>query len=241
MEQVSLFAGNQVHGIAGNHQFLIGGDDKNAYFGTGLTDLDFLAAAIVSFCIELNAQIRQVGADAGTGVDSVLADTCGKDNTVNAVHLGSISADVTQNGLGKHIQGHGSALVACFGCFFNITHIRADAGNTKQSGFLIEDSVHFCRGQVFLFHDIRNDGRVKIAGAGTHQYAFQRSETQGGIINFAAFYFGNGRTIAQMASDYFGILAQDLSGTHGYETMGSTVKTIAANLIFFIIFIGKAI
>ena len=46
---------NDFRRIAGNHQFLVGGNYKNPHLGAGLGNLHFLAAAVIGRLVEINA------------------------------------------------------------------------------------------------------------------------------------------------------------------------------------------
>ena len=57
--------------------------------------------------------------------------------------------------------------------------------------------------QVFFLCDEFHDSRIDVTGTGSHNNAFQWSQTHGCIYTFTVYYGTDGRSVTQVANDYF--------------------------------------
>lgn len=117
--------------------------------------------------------------------------------------------------------------VPFIGRIFEVTEVAGNAGDAKNAAFLVHIFVHSCIVQTLFLHQDRNDCRIDGAAAGAHEDPIKRREAHGRIHGFAAINSGDGRPIAQMASNDLGIfrfLAKKLSGTGSYIAMARTMK-----------------
>ena len=86
--------------------------------------------------------------------------------------------------------------------------------------------------------------RVHITTTGSHHKTFHRRHTHAGIHYFAVLHSRNAGTISQMTNNDFGIVGiqiQHFNRSFGYKAVACTMKTVTANLVFFIIFVRQSI
>ena len=87
-------------------------------------------------------------------------------------------------------------------------------------------------------------GRVDVPAAGAHDQTLQRSEAHGGVDAVAVLYGRHAGPVAEMQGDQVCCLqgpAQVPGRLPGHIGVGSAVKTVAANSVFFIQFIGQGV
>ena len=82
-------------GLAGDHQLLIGGDDQHAHIAAPAGDVAHVAVAVLVLVhIDADAQEVQTLADGLTQLSVMLADAAGEDDGVGAAEEEVVAADV---------------------------------------------------------------------------------------------------------------------------------------------------
>ena len=96
---------------------------------------------------------------------------------------------------------------------------------------------------MLFFHYYRDDCRVDRAAARTHHNALKGSDAHGCVKALAVYYCRNRRTVAEVAGNYFAVLgvAEHFNGLFAYKAVRCAVKTVAANTVFFVVFIRQSI
>ena len=96
---------------------------------------------------------------------------------------------------------------------------------------------------MLLFHQEGDGGGIHRTRTGPHHKAIQRGQAHGGIDDPAVLDGGQGGAVAEMAGDDPGrltrLFAQQLEAAGGDIPMGGSMETIAADPVFFIVFVGQ--
>ena len=243
-DSVVKMSANDLFGIAGDDQLLIGGDDHQLDLGVGGGDEGFLAAALVGFGVELAAEITEVLGNGSAGGGAVLTDAGGEDDAVNAVHGSGVGADDFGDPVMEHIQSKRSASVAIGSGAVQIAEVAGDTGDAENTGLLVENIEGLVNVEAILVHDELQNTGVNITGAGAHGQAAQRSQTHGGVNALAVHDGGNGAAVAHVAGDELELLnglAHHSGGTGGNIAVAGAMETIAAHLVLLVVLIGNSI
>ena len=104
----------------------------------------------------------------------MFADTCGKDDCVNAVHGSHVCADVFFCCVAEHFQCQLAAIVTVVLARGKVAEVGFAAGNTTHAALLVEVGQHF--GNIFAFFlcKILHRRKVDVAAAAAHGYACKR-------------------------------------------------------------------
>ncbi len=231
--------------ILSDHELLVGGDHVDLDLGVVSRDQAFLAAAdLVPFGIQLNAHEAQIGANILTGQGTVLANTCGEDQAVQAVHGCGVGADILGNLVAELTQSQDASLVALCLAVFQITEVGGMiVGQSQNTGLLVQHIQSLVNADAFLVHDILNNASIDVTGTGSHGNTCQRRQTHGGIYALTVLHSGQGGTVAQMADDDLALsrIAEELDGTLGNETVGGAVEAVTTEAVLLIILGGDGI
>lgn len=127
---------------------------------------------------------------------------------------------------------------------FDVTAVGGNTGNAEESALLVHVFAHLVGSVAFLVHDVCNNGRVDGTAACAHENAVKGSEAHGSINALAALNCGDGRAVSDVAGDNLCVLngfVKELSHFAGYISVGSTVSTVAADVILFVHIVGNAV
>ena len=108
-------------------------------------------------------------------------------------------------------------------------HVVADAGDTEQSGLVIEQIAHLGRGHPLLLHQVENDARIEIAAAAAHGQAIERRKAHGRRHALAPMDRTQAGAAAEMGHDNAaigGCRTKDVGQNAGDVFIGKAVKPV---------------
>ena len=204
----------------------------------------FLAVLFVAFFVNLVAENFQVVHGHLADELAVLADTTGEHQCVDARECHGDAADFAGEPVGEGFEGDLCTHVA-FACGLRQSaHVVRKSGEAEQARFLVHELVEAVDVVTVLFADEEEDGRVKGAGAGAHDEAFQRGEAHGGVNALAVQDGGAAGTVTEVGrdeADFFGLLAENLGGFAGHEAVACAMGAVTADFVFFVELVGDAV
>ena len=204
----------------------------------------FLAVLLVAGFVDLVAENFEVVHRHLADKLAVLADTAGEHERVDARECHGDAADFAGEPVGERFEGNLCAHMA-FACGLRQgAHVVRKSGEAEQARFLVHELVEAVDIVTVLLADEEEDSRVEAAGAGTHDKALERGEAHGGINALAVQDGRAAGTVTEVGrdeADFFGLLAQNLGGFAGHETVACAVGAVAADLVFFVELVGDAV
>jgi len=233
-----------VHCVAGNHQFLFGGDEGHFYLGIGCGDEGLFAECHVGFVVQFYAQIAEVLADAAAEPAVVLADACGEDDEVYAVEGCDIRSDEFDDVVGELLEHELGPGVACVGCLVKFAGVGTDAAEAQEAALLVHYVGHLIGGDVVLLHEVGDYIAVHIAAAGSHNHAFQRGEAHGGVDALAVEDGRYGGSVADVAGDNLGVVdvqTAEAGTLAGYILVRCAVGAVAAYMVVGVVLVRKGV
>ena len=174
----------------------------------------------------------------------MLADAACKDDGVHAAHGGNVAADGHFDLVVQHIAGQLCAHVAMLGGFLDVALVAGNAGNTQQTGLLVQDLVQLVAGDFQVVFQVVDHAGVQVAAAGAHHQAGQRGHAHGGVDDLALVDSGNGGTVAQVAGDEFQALnglLQKLGGAVADILVAGAVEAVAAHAVLLVVLVGDGV
>ena len=170
--------------LAGDHARGIGGDDEHLDPGIGVRDVDhacriFACGPILDRIYE-DAQLPELLAGHGADAGGVFADASGKDQHVQPAQHGIVGADIFAQPIGKNLGGQHGLAVPGVGRGGDLAGITGQPREPFQAALAVEQVIDLV-GRKPLAHEVGDDGRVDVAGAGNHHQAFQGGEAHAGV------------------------------------------------------------
>ena len=241
----SNFLLHQRFGVEGDEKFLVRCNDHRGRGAVLANDVaGFLAVLFVAGFVDLVAENLEVVHRHLADKLAVLADTAGEYERVDTRECHGDAADFAGEPVGERFEGDLCAHMA-FACGLRQgAHVVRKSGEAEQAGFLVHELVEAVDIVTVLLADEEEDGRVKGAGAGAHDEAFQRGEAHGGVNALAIQNGGAAGTVTEVSGNeaaVFRLFAENLGGFAGHEAVACTVCAVAANLVFFVELVGDAV
>ena len=239
----SNFLLHQCFGVESDE--FVGGDDHGGR-GAVLADdvARFLAVLFVAGFVNLVAENLEVVHRHLADELAVLADTTGEHEGVDARESHGDAADFTGEPVGECFESNLGSHVA-FACGLRQgAHVVRKTGEAEQTGFLVYKLVEAVDIVAVLLADEEKNSRVDGTRAGTHDQAFERSETHGGVGALAVQNGGAAGAVAEVSGNeagFFGLLAKDTAGFGSHKTVAGAVGAVTADAIFFIELVGDAV
>lgn len=241
----SNFLLHQCFGVEGDEKFFV---RRNNHRGRGAVLANdvagFLAVLFVAGFVDLVAENLEVVHGHLADKLAVLADTAGEHQRVDAGECHGDAADFAGEPVGERFEGDLCAHVA-FACGLRQgAHVVRESGEAEQARFLVHELVEAVNVVAVFFADEEEDGRVKGAGAGAHDEAFQRGKAHGGVNALAVQNGGAAGTVTEVSRDetaVFRLFAENLGGFAGHEAVACAVCAVAADLVFFVELVGNAV
>ena len=203
-----------------------------------------LAIVLVAGFVDLVAENLEVVHRHLADELAVLADTTGEHEGVNTRKSHGDAADFTGEPVGECFESNLGSHVA-FACGLRQgAHVVRKTGEAEQARFLVYKLVEAVDVVAVFLADEEEDGRVDGTRAGTHDQAFERSETHGGVGALAVQNGGAAGAVAEVSGNeagFFGLLAKDTAGFGSHKTVAGAVGAVTADAIFFIELVGDAV
>ena len=204
----------------------------------------FLAVLFVAGFVDLVTENLEVVHRHLADKLAVLADTAGEYERVDARECHGDAADFAGEPVGERFEGDLCADVA-FACGLRQSaHVVAESGEAEEARFLVHELVEAVDVVAVFFADEEEYGRVDASGAGAHDEALERGEAHGGVYALAVQNGGAAGTVTEVSGNeaaVFRLLAEDLGGFAGHETVACAVGAVAADLVFFVELVGDAV
>ena len=204
----------------------------------------FLAVLFVAGFIDLVAENLEVVHRHLADELAVFANAASEHEGVDARESHGDAADFTGEPVGECFESNLGSHVA-FACGLRQgAHVVRKTGEAEKARFLVYKLVEAVDIVTVLLADEEEDGRVKGAGAGAHDEALERGEAHGGVNALAVQNGGAAGTVTEVGGNeaaVFRLLAQDLGGFGRHEAVARAVRTVAADLVFFVKLVGDAV
>ena len=160
--------------MQGDHQIFIRRNHPGR--GAAAWARDHCPAGCICALIQIHAEPCGVLANPAPDFRRVLPDSGGEDQRVDPAegggHGAQFAADTVHEQSDRLLRRR---IVAGQ----QGSHVVADAGNTKQSGLVIEKIAHLGRGHPLLLHQVENDARIEVAAPAAHGQAIERRKAHG--------------------------------------------------------------
>ena len=155
-----------------------------------------------------------------------------------------IASNKLSNFIFKHLMRKYCSWITLCCCCTNISVITWNSRNTKHTRLFIEKVTHLRWCKTFLFSNKCNNRRVECTCTSTHHKAIERCKSHTCIYNLATINSCYRWAITKMTAYnlcILNILAKKLCTLSADISVWSSVETIAANTILFIIFVRNRI
>src|SRR5574344_787455 len=222
-----------LHGVAGDHELLVGRNDYDGDLRAFGGNDELPAANLVRLLVELDAEraetVHYAFADLGRG----LPDAAGQDDRVRAADSRVVRADVERHAIGQHLERELGRLVARVRLRTKVAAV-ARTCESEEARLLVENRVHLGRAQLFGLHDREDCSRVDVAAARAHHEAGEGRQAHRGVYDAAVLHRGQRGAVAEVAGDEVHLrerLLQELRSRLGDELVARAVERVLAGAV----------
>src|SRR5205807_6634164 len=189
-------------------------------------------AGLVASAIDGDAQRFQAGQAPGPYHGAVLADPGGERDRVEPAEYRVVGADVLADAVAVHVEGEPRGRVAGRATVDDPAHVvvRAQAGEAGPVQVHVLDAGEVEAGAA----EVEGDGRVEVAGAGTHDQALKRGQAHRRVHAAPTGHGGRAGTVAEVQHDQVQLgerPAQQRGGTGGHPADRDAVEPVPADAV----------
>src|SRR5574344_22324 len=226
-----------LHGVAGDHELLVGRNDYDGDLRAFGGNDELPAANLVRLLVELDAERAETVHYAFADLGRVLPDAAGQDDRVRAADSRVVRADVERHAIGQHLERELGRLVARVRLRTKVAAV-ARTCESEEARLLVENRVHLGRAQLFGLHDREDCSRVDVAAARAHHEAGEGRQAHRGVYDAAVLDRGERGAVAEVAGDEVHLrerLLQELRSRLGDELVARAVEAVLADAVLLVV------
>src|SRR5580704_11600649 len=179
--RVSSAAGDDVDGVASDHQLLVRGGDER-HDGAGKTDTPARVPAVVGIGLGVHCQAEeaQSAQDQAADDSAVLTDPASEDQRVEPVQRNDQPCDRLGQPVYEDLQGEQRAFVALRRRLDDRPHVVTHARQALKPAVRVQRVGEVADAQAGTLGHVAEKARIHVAGAGPHHQPLQRGQAHGG-------------------------------------------------------------